>query len=394
MTRRAIIAGGGIAGLSCALALSQSGFNVVLCERANAHEEFGAGLQLTPNATRVLSRLGVLERVRAVAMSPRAICAFRGSDDFALMRMSVEYAERRWGAPYLAIHRADLQLLLLDALRHRPNVELRLGTTVTDVAMQSDRIFVGLKRGSASAEEWVDLLIGADGLRSRVRESFSPEGAEKLAFTGRIAFRTTVASACLNSSWAQPEVGLRLGPRAHLVHYPLRGESVVNLVAIVESAWRGAAGDHPWDGVADRPALERAFSSWSKETRDLLGAAKDWRAWPLYCRPPTNRFSLGRIALVGDAAHPMVPFLAQGAAQAIEDAGAFQRIFSQTESVPDGLVAYSRVRVERARRVQVEAQRQGQIYHLNGMMALARDFVMKMLGPERLRARYDWLYGA
>jgi salicylate hydroxylase len=394
LTRRAIIAGGGIAGLSCALALSQSGFNVVLCERANAHEEFGAGLQLTPNATRVLSRLGVLERVRAVAMSPRAICAFRGSDDLALMRMSVEYAERRWGAPYLAIHRADLQLLLVDALRHRPNVELRLGTTVTDVAMQGDRISVGLKRGSASVEEWVDLLIGADGLRSRVRESFSPEGAEKPTFTGRIAFRTTVASACVNSSWAQPEVGLRLGPSAHLVHYPLRGESVVNLVAIVESAWRGAAGDHPWDGVADRPALERAFSSWSKETRDLLGAAKDWRAWPLYCRPPTNRFSLGRIALVGDAAHPMVPFLAQGAAQAIEDAGAFQRIFSQTESVPDGLVAYSRVRVERARRVQVEAQRQGQIYHLDGMMALARDFVMKMLGPERLSARYDWLYGA
>ena len=153
MTRRAIIAGGGIAGLSCALALSQSGFNVVLCERANAHEEFGAGLQLTPNATRVLSRLGVLDRVRAVAMSPRAICAFRGSDDLALMRMSVEYAERRWGAPYLAIHRADLQLLLVDALRHRPNVELRLGTTVTDVAMQGDRISVGLKRGSTSVEE-------------------------------------------------------------------------------------------------------------------------------------------------------------------------------------------------------------------------------------------------
>jgi salicylate hydroxylase len=360
----------------------------------NAHEEFGAGLQLTPNATRVLSRLGVLERVQAVAMSPRAICAFRGSDDLALMRMSVEYAERRWGAPYLAIHRADLQLLLVDALRHRPNVELRLGTTVTDVAMQGDRISVGLKRGSTSVEEWVDLLIGADGLRSRVRESFSPEGAEKPTFTGRIAFRATVASACVNSSWARPEVGLRLGPRAHLVHYPLRGESVLNLVAVVESAWRGAAGDHPWDGVADRPALERAFSSWSKETRDLLSAAKDWRAWPLYCRPPTNRFSLGRIALVGDAAHPMVPFLAQGAAQAIEDAGAFQRIFSQTKDVPDGLVAYSRVRVERARRVQVEAQRQGQIYHLNGMMALARDFVMKMLGPERLSARYDWLYGA
>jgi len=187
---------------------------------------------------------------------------------------------------------------------------------------------------------------------------------------------------------------LRLGPKAHLVHYPLRCGSIVNLVAVVEQAWRGETNGDPWDGAADRRVLERAFVGWSAETHALIKAASVWRAWPIYVRPPIVSFSLGRVALVGDAAHPMVPFLAQGAAQAIEDAGALGRIFSQTNEVSRALAAYSQDRVARANRVQAESARLGRIYHLNGPLAWARNAAIRLLGPRRLSARYDWLYGA
>jgi salicylate hydroxylase len=376
------------------LALSQAGFDITLYERSEGLEEFGAGLQLTPNATRVLSRLEVLESVRALATRPSAVCAFRGSDDLVLTRVPVADAERRWGAPYLAIHRADLQRALAEAVLRHPNVELRFGTSVGDIAIHRERITIGVMRGLATMQDSADLLIGADGLRSRVRERFGLGEADKPAFAGRVAFRATVGAPRIDSRWMQQEVCVRIGPNAHLVHYPLRGGSILNLVAVIESAWLGAVDDRPWDGVADRRALDRPFSRWSKATHDLLAAAGRWRAWPLYCRPPIASFSLGRMALLGDAAHPMAPFLAQGAAQAIEDAGALKRIFLQTESVPDGLTAYSRERVGRAARIQIEAQRQGRIYHLDGPLAFARDAIIKLLGPDRLSSRYDWLYGA
>ncbi len=394
MSRRAIISGAGIGGLATALALSQAGFDVTLYEQADALEEFGAGLQLTPNAARILARLGALDRVRAVSTIPDGISALRGADDAVLIRMALDDAERRWGAPYLALHRADLQRALADAAEDRSNVRLLLGSTVAGAAADGDRVIVGLKRGAATVQDRADLLVGADGLRSRIRERLGLGDAGKAAFTGRVAFRATVDSSLVDSRWTRPEVFLRLGPNAHLVHYSLRGGSVVNLVAVIEARWRSADNDHPWDGEADRPALERAFARWSRSTQKLLATATNWRAWPLYGRPPIRAFSLGSIVLVGDAAHPMVPFLAQGAAQAIEDAGALGGAFSQASGVPEALRIYSRSRVARATRVQLEALRQGRVYHMSGPAAFARDLAMRLMGPQRLKTRYDWLYGA
>ena len=194
--------------------------------------------------------------------------------------------------------------------------------------------------------------------------------------------------------WRENEVTLRLGPRAHLVHYPLRDASIVNLVAVIESSWRGGSGDDPWDGDGDREALNRAFRDWSTDARDLVAAPHAWRAWPLMLKSPLDRFAFGRIALIGDAAHPMTPFLAQGAAQAIEDADALARRLGAGEDVAAALAAYSQDRVARANRVQREATAQGRLYHLSGPFALARDLAMRALGPEGVLKRLDWLYAA
>ena len=394
MSRRAIIAGGGIGGLTTALALAQAGFSVTIYEQAAALEEFGAGLQLTPNATRVLARLGALDAVRDCAIAPDAVCALRGSDDAVLMRLSLDDAERRWGAPYVAVHRADLQQALARLVERNDRVDMRLGAAVASVAPGDGRVHVEQAQPLTTVEDTADLVVGADGLRSQARRALGGGAADGPSFTGRVAFRATVPADLVESRWREPRVVLRLGPNAHLVHYPLREGSIVNLVAVIEESWRGGETEHPWDGSADRPALDRAFAGWSASTRKLLSAARTWRAWPLFGRPALGSFALGRMALVGDAAHPMVPFLAQGAAQAIEDAGALGVALAASHDVPQALAAYSRARVSRATRVQREALRQGRIYHLDGAMAAARDATMRLVGGRRLSARYDWLYGA
>ena len=375
--------------------MSQAGFQIAIFERTDKLEEFGAGLQITPNATRLLARFGVLSRVRELSSKPSAVLALRGSDSARLMRLPLDDAERRWGAEYLIIHRADLQTALIEAISGHPGIDLSLGTTVTGFATDGDAISVDLRRGGATASDKADLLIGADGLRSQVRNGLDFGRPDQADFTGRVAYRALVNAKETDPRWARSEIVLRLGPEAHLVQYPLRRGSVINLVATIgASSQAGGAADRQFNGAGDPSTLERAFAGWSKEARALIGAPVEWRAWPLYCRPPIHSFSLGRAALVGDAAHPMVPFLAQGAAQAIEDAAALGRALAQMHDIPAALAAYSRDRVERAAQVQREALRQGRIYHLGGAAALARDMTMKILGPRRLAERYDWLYGA
>ena len=396
MSRRAIIAGAGIGGLSTAIALLQAGFTVAIYERADTIEEFGAGLQLTPNATRILSRLGVLERVLRVASRPNAILVLRGSDSIELMRMPLDAAERRWGAPYLIIHRADLRRELIEAVRGQPNVELSLGTSVLDFANNGGCLSVGLKSGLTQARDDADLLIAADGLRSRIRDRLGFGAQDQAEFTGRVAYRATVNSDEADPQLTRNNIILRLGKDAHLVQYPLRGGSITNLVATIGSASATRGDSHAGretDEVASRSSLEKAFSRWSREARSLIQAPAQWRAWPLYHRPPIPSFSLGRVALVGDAAHPMAPFLAQGAAQAIEDAGALGRILAEVQDIPAALSMYSCDRVARAGRVQREALNLGRIYHVSGPLAFARDATMHLLGTRGLIERYDWLYG-
>ena len=390
--RRALIAGAGIAGLASALALAKAGIGSIVFERAAALEEFGAGLQLSPNATRILGALGALESIAELATRPRAIRILRGRDDALLSALDLSSAQSRWGAPYLVVHRADLQRRLAELCAREPAIEIRLGQELVGYGANADKVKATVKRGLVSLSEDGDLLIGADGLRSKVREKLGDY--QPPAFSGRIAFRATLSTDALGGAVREPVVTLRLGSRAHLVQYPLREGAYLNLVAVIESGWRGAPPTHPWDGDADRPALTRAFAAWSTRARDLIALPQSWRAWPLYVRPPLPSYAAGRVALVGDAAHPMVPFLAQGAAQAIEDAGALAQHLGGQPDVAVALAAYSAARAPRAARVQQEALSQSKIYHMSGPMALGRDLTMRALGPERLLKRYDWLYGA
>ena len=391
---RGLIAGAGIAGLSTALALAKSGIEAIIFERANELAEFGAGLQITPNASRILRKLGALEAALHLGTEPQGIVIRRGSDNSELARLPLTSAQSRWGAPYFIIHRADLQRALAEHCLATAGVDLRLGFEVAGVAETASGVSLGLKRGLLAIQENGDFAIGADGLRSKLRERLGFGTPEEVTFSGRVAFRATVPARALPKIFSTPLVNLRLGSRAHLVHYPLRGGSIVNFVASIEAGGRDKPNEDPWDNEADLDALRRAFASWSRETRSLIERAPVWRAWPLNGRAPIDAFAAGRIALVGDAAHPMVPFLAQGAGQAIEDAGALGRHLTGAADIPAALAAYSRERAPRAGRVQRDALAQAKIYHMSGPMALARDLTMRALGPERLLARYDWIYSA
>ncbi len=254
MRPRAIIAGAGIGGLAAAIALSQAGFEIAIFERTDKLEEFGAGLQITPNATRLLARFGVLARVRELSSKPSAVLALRGSDNARLMRLPLDDAERRWGAEYLIIHRADLQTALIEAISGHPGIDLSLGTTVTGFATDGDAISVDLRRGGATASDKADLLIGADGLRSQVRNGLHFGRPDQADFTGRVAYRALVNAKEIDPRWARSEIVLRLGPEAHLVQYPLRRGSIINLVATIGAP--SPAGGAPTGNLTARPTRQ------------------------------------------------------------------------------------------------------------------------------------------
>ena len=385
----AVIAGAGIGGLCTALCLARVGWRVSLYEKAKILDETGAGLQLSPNASAILRRLGVLERLAPFALAPEAIRIRRARDGATLARMPLDGAQARWGAPYLTVHRADLQRALLEAAALEGAIRLQTGAAVVGFASTQEGVAVAIAQDAARLKEAGDCLIGADGLRSFVRHGFFAH----LRFSGRTAWRTTIEAACVPAAMRRQETNLWLGRKAHLVHYPLRGGTIVNVVAIVDEDFRPGEEDF-WSSPGDPKFLEVRFAGWDKSARDLLGAASDWRKWPLADRDCVASFVSGRVALIGDAAHPMLPFLAQGAAQAIEDASVLGEVLGRGQNIEAGLRAYQEKRLPRVARVQKESRRQATIYHLGGPAAFLRDAALRVLGPEKMLARYDWLYDA
>ncbi len=388
--RHLIVAGAGIAGLTAALTLTRAGMRVTVLEQSGRLAETGAGIQLTPNATRVLIALGLRERLAPLVMTPRAVRVMSGGSGREIVRIPLgDEAERTYGAPYWTIHRGDLQSTLAAAATAAHDVTLKLGLRVTDFASHVNGI-TALARGAGGiSDERGFALIGADGLWSAVASRL--RGYRRPRFAHRTAWRALVPANGVPEEFRAPVVHLWLGLDAHLVHYPVKGGRLINIVGIVHDEWNSQG----WSAVGDRNEILRHFArwSWADKARALIALPEQWLKWALYDRKTPFRGGDGAVTLIGDAAHPMLPFLAQGAAMAIEDAAVLAAMLGRYRDDPaDALRGYEGARWHRTARAQQVSRKQGRIYGLSGPEAVVRNLGMRLKGGEKLRERYDWLY--
>lgn len=383
---RALIVGGGIGGLTAVIALARNGMSATLLERSIFADETGAGIQLGPNATRVLAGLGVLDAIQAVAFKPDVLRLFDGVSGGTLASVPLgRAAEERYGAPYLTFHRADLHAALLATCKGLGAIDLRDGFEVTEVESVADGVTA---TGADGTQVEGSSLVAADGIWSSLRDRIAPHAS--LRFSGATAWRALLPRDQVPAPFNAPGVGLWLGPRAHLVHYPVRGGKDVNIVAVVE----GGGAKQGWNLRTEPGVLLPAFHRWASPAQALLEGVESWRCWSLFRLKPLHRWASGRVALLGDAAHPVLPYLAQGAALAIEDAVALASSLKTCGGDPvAAFPLYEKLRMRRTARVQAQAARFGRIYHLRGPAALARNFVLKRKGAESLLRSFDWLYG-
>lgn len=387
-----VVAGAGIAGLSAALAFAARGFSVEVFERAPVLEEVGAGVQLSPNATRLLARLDVLGRLRGTAVRPHAIQMKKASSLRTIARLPLgEDAEDRWKAPYLVVHRAVLQAALVARVKEMPAINVTMDASVRGLQAHAQGVGVTVERPGGPATVDATLLVAADGVWSNLRGLLGETRASR--FTGHIAWRTvldTEAAADVAAEILPPDtVTAFLSPRFHLVAYPLHGGRM-NLVAVT----RGVAREQGWQRSGEPAALLEAMAE-AAGPLTRLAARTQWTTWPIHetaGRGPWTKD--GRVALIGDAAHAMTPFAAQGAAMAIEDAYVLAKTVGRhRDDLDRALKAYEALRRPRIASVARRAAFNGFVWHAAGPLAFGRDIVLRLRRPAGLAADFDWLYG-
>ena len=382
------IAGGGIGGLAAALALSHSGQQRVLFEKATAFSEVGAGIQLGPNVTCILQSWGLLDAIRQVAIAPECLQVRSASTASVIGELRLGQAMvERYGAPYLTLHRADLHAVLLGAVQQTSAV---LHTDCAVQSFQQTRQMVSVQTNAGTQQ--LDILIGADGLWSNTHQQLLGDGPPRS--TGHLAYRTLIRQAELPERLRSQNVTAWLGPKMHAVQYPVRGGEWLNVVVFVH-------GDVPsdfqnWDHSANAADLQAALRGSCGALQDVIRTAQDWRLWVMHDRSPlqsSQQMVQGRVALLGDAAHPMRPYLAQGAGMAIEDAAELALVLNgvTAQNAPAALQQYAANRWQRNARVQSRALRNGQIFHAQGPTRWGRDVAMKLMGERLLDM--PWLYG-
>ncbi|QKG21581.1 FAD-dependent oxidoreductase [Actinomadura verrucosospora] len=380
-----IVVGGGIGGLSAAYALARRGLAVRVLERAAAFGEVGAGIQLAPNCTRILDDYGLLDEAKALGVLPDAMIMRDAVDGTELTRLDLRDLERRYGFPYLVIHRSDLHAMLLRACE-RVGVDLRTSQHVTACANTADGASVTLADGRV---EEARVVIAADGLHSVARKLIVDDEPVSSAY---VAYRGTTPTASGRAADVDlSEVVVYVGPRCHFVHYGLRGGELLNQVAVFESP-KARAGEEDW-GTPDE--LDAAFAATCDFVRGGLPDMWRDRWWRMYDRDPIMTWVDGNIALLGDAAHPPLQYIAQGAIMAIEDGWV---LGEQAARHLDGggwpavLAAYQAVRPEHCRRVVTTSRAWGELWHLDGLARRQRNVLLR----ERDTYDYafvDWLYG-
>jgi salicylate hydroxylase len=384
MGPRVAIAGGGLGGLSAALFLLRAGvLNVRVFEQQPELAEIGAGIQIAPNALRLLQRLGVGDALLSVAVPFEVAWEFRRWEDGEVL-FSQSYGtegEARFGAPYVAIHRAHLLDVLGDEL---PAGIVELGRRVEAVSDEGESVSIAFSDGST---ESFDVLIGADGIHSVVREALL--GDESPEFTGLAAYRALVPAAEAPEFARRPVCSIWLGPQRHFVHYPVSAGREINLVSANPAGdWR----EESWTADGTVSDFAEEFSGWAEPVQRLIAAATQTKRYAFYEREPVERWVQGRVAILGDAAHPMLPFFAQGAGQAIEDgavlAGCLRGV--SAGSVPGALRRYESLRRERASRVQRLSHERRDHHHMpDGPAQRERDAALSSTDPMGHNA---WLY--
>ncbi|WP_378943363.1 FAD-dependent monooxygenase [Mesorhizobium sp. ANAO-SY3R2] len=393
-SQQIVVSGAGIAGLTAAIAFSDLGFRVRVYDRSPVLEEVGAGLQLSPNATRILDRLGVLDIVRPSAVQPEAVVLRDAATLNERARVPLgAAADQRWKAPYLVAHRADLQNALLRRARESALIEITLGATVIDAEVQPDGVAVSVEQAGFTSEVEGMLFVAADGVWSNSRHLVGPDG--KSRFTGELAWRTTISS---DSDIGRHFVALCsptvvttfLHSGFHLVAYPVRAGAAINLVAFTP----GVAIAEQWSGTTDAGALRHAMAGTAPELLRIVDEAAPWTVWPLHTADASHPWTRdGSIALIGDAAHAMTPFAAQGAAMAIEDAWTLANAVAAASDRPKALAEWEAVRKQRVARVARRGALNHLAWHATGPVALARNMFLKLKSPNSLAADLDWLYG-
>ena len=391
--KQVLIAGGGIGGLAAALGASRAGLDVRLYERAAAFSEVGAGVQIGPNVVRRLQAWGLQQALQSVAAFPTRLqvrSALSGKE-LGVLPLGAA-AVSRYGAAYATMHRADLHGVLLAAVSQCTQTQLHLGQSIERFVDADEVVTVRTSRGK---EVEGDGLIGADGLWSLTRNQLLGGAAPRV--TGHLAYRAMVPQQALPKALRTAQVTAWLGPRLHVVQYPVRRGELQNLVVIVQGP--APSNLESWDHSANGADLEDALQGTCAALQDVVRSVTDqggpgWRLWPLCDRPPVrsaSEMARGVVALIGDAAHPMRPYLAQGAGMAIEDAAELQRALAMHDlEMPLRLRRYALNRWQRNARVQARSIRNGRIFHATGPVRWGRDLSLRLLGARLLDV--PWLY--
>lgn len=380
-----LVVGGGIGGMATALALSRQGREVHVFEQAQEFKEIGAGIQLGPNAFYTFDELGVTEAVNQLAAFPDDIVAMDALSGERLVQLPVgELFPRRFGRRYGLIHRADLHGVLLDACRRSDRVHLHAGTKVAGFEDKGTSVTVATASGDVYEGEG---LIGADGLWSTIRESIVGDGKPRVS--GHIAYRAVLPTEDVPIENRLNAMVVWMGPKYHLVHYPLRGGKLFNLVAVFHSDRY----EDGWDTYGDPEELHLRFQGAHPHVLNMLAKIESWRMWVLCDREPVSNWTKGRTTLLGDAAHPMLQYLAQGACMAMEDAVCLaRRVQALPGNLPQAFVDYQQARYLRTSRTQLTARLYGHAYHAADATRDLRNAFLKSRTAEQTAESMAWMY--
>ena len=383
-----VVAGGGIGGLACALGLAIKGFRVLVLEQAHAFGEIGAGIQLAPNAWSALDALGVGELVKREAVFIERLLLMDGLSGETVIDIPLDERFRaRYGNPYAVTHRADIHLALLDGCKARPElIELRTESRVARFHIENDGVRIQLSNGS-----WIAAaaLVGADGWHSAVREQIVGDGEPPVS--GHLCYRAVLAVDDMPRDLRWPAATLWAAPNTHIVHYPLRGWKLFNLVATVVREQAGAGHN---EEASPEEVLPLFVQNCAKPL-SILRVPKSFKRWMLRFREPVENWTSGPVTLLGDAAHLMLQYFAQGAAMSMEDALALAAAAGETEGdFPAAFQRYQEMRLVRASRVQISSRLLGLLYHAAGATRLVRNDLYQGRSAERYYDALDWIFSA